>query len=608
MRSVFLALILLSASLTALAQVSIPNYEQERERILSLAVIDRLDALTASSVFDVSTPIGKYFYNSLYINTHLAENYYTLTSAERELLQRDYPEYFYEGEVLRSFVEDESAAFYDNIDAIIQRAESKHWPRIKRWATSMKVERLLDDGFNYSAIIAIKNIVDTAPDMTHVATLYDYALVVMYHDLAAAYYQLGDFPMSMAYCEKYGNYMQDDMFTQLDSQFCIARAKVKLHDLQSALDITYPILQASRKAGIYYIAIGAYALLSTANRELGHINQAEVLAKDGLAYITQQGLEADSNRFHLYYALAQIAIQRKDEAAVERYLSNMQAELTDLPPRAKNLQRFQRAKAEHALLQHQYKEAAHIYKTLFDNTLTLSSYQYRPEDFDDISAMLDNQQMRFLKQRASLEHAKSQYMTTLAIITSVLCALVLLLLWRILHQKKQLEQFSQLDQLTGIHNRWHAERLLAQSIKQADKTHSPLCIALLDIDHFRLINDEYGHEVGDAALKYFTKTIKYQLEDDDIFARHGGEEFLLVLKNTSLRHGESRIDAMRNVLVRQNIPGLSSAALLRFSCGLLEVRSKMPVSAIVSQCDALLYEAKRNGRNQTKSSECKDAG
>jgi diguanylate cyclase (GGDEF)-like protein len=153
------------------------------------------------------------------------------------------------------------------------------------------------------------------------------------------------------------------------------------------------------------------------------------------------------------------------------------------------------------------------------------------------------------------------------------------------------------DELTGSHNRRHLIKLIEHEKERTARLGSLFCLCLLDIDYFKRINDTYGHSAGDTVLREFAATVQRQIRESDSFGRYGGEEFLLMLPETSI--DEARALAER---VRKNIEGLAFTDLpglaVTVSLGIAEFRVEESISQTVARADEALYLAKSSGRNR----------
>jgi diguanylate cyclase (GGDEF)-like protein len=164
------------------------------------------------------------------------------------------------------------------------------------------------------------------------------------------------------------------------------------------------------------------------------------------------------------------------------------------------------------------------------------------------------------------------------------------------------EEEAALDPLTRIANRGRFDRVLVQMIDEARQIRTPLALGMIDIDHFKQINDVHGHPIGDRVLLCAAMWLGKGLRHTDFLARYGGEEFAVVLRDTRL----AEIDA-RMVLILNEISSRSfeydeggSTKTVRFtaSAGVAELTGTESAEALVKRADEALYQAKRNGRNR----------
>ncbi|RAI01810.1 diguanylate cyclase [Acuticoccus sediminis] len=155
------------------------------------------------------------------------------------------------------------------------------------------------------------------------------------------------------------------------------------------------------------------------------------------------------------------------------------------------------------------------------------------------------------------------------------------------------------DDLTGAVNRRFAMGRLADMLRQEEEDERFGCLAVLDLDHFKLINDRYGHNIGDLVLRDFTSRIQSQLRRTDCFGRLGGEEFGLVLPHTTIRQAQLLVERML-VIVRRSRPLIERPDMAyTFSAGIAAGRFGDSVADLYARADAALYAAKRSGRNCT---------
>ncbi len=167
-----------------------------------------------------------------------------------------------------------------------------------------------------------------------------------------------------------------------------------------------------------------------------------------------------------------------------------------------------------------------------------------------------------------------------------------------------LEQENSVDPLTGVYNRRFLERHLSEEVTRARKYVLPLSIILIDIDHFKLINDSYGHQAGDQVLASFANLLKRQLREPDILARYGGEEFMVVAPQTPHQNAVELAERLRmrieaNSLYLANTQDGTQKVHLTCSAGVASLEGELDsMEKLVHLADDNLYRAKSAGRNR----------
>ncbi|WP_373486801.1 GGDEF domain-containing protein [Blastomonas sp.] len=162
---------------------------------------------------------------------------------------------------------------------------------------------------------------------------------------------------------------------------------------------------------------------------------------------------------------------------------------------------------------------------------------------------------------------------------------------------------AQRDQLTGLPNRWAFEQQFSAAIIRAKERFEPLSVAFIDIDHFKSVNDTHGHEAGDRVLQLVAKHLDRFGRGNCHLARHGGEEFVIVLENTSTAEAKEQIDVVREDLAERSLVNRdngSSIGKVTFSAGIAAFNPSEPNRQVLRNADAALYEAKNSGRNQVR--------
>lgn len=171
---------------------------------------------------------------------------------------------------------------------------------------------------------------------------------------------------------------------------------------------------------------------------------------------------------------------------------------------------------------------------------------------------------------------------------------------RIEHLKSELELVNKLvreDQLTGALNRRGLDDALEREAARAERGGTPLCIALIDIDNFKKINDAFGHQVGDIVLVHLVAIIKETIRTNDLIGRYGGEEFLVLLPDSRLDEAVAVMGRVQRELARKPISWGKQQLLVTFSGGVAARNSGENEPSLVGRADKALYEAKRSGKD-----------
>jgi len=163
--------------------------------------------------------------------------------------------------------------------------------------------------------------------------------------------------------------------------------------------------------------------------------------------------------------------------------------------------------------------------------------------------------------------------------------------------EKELYSLSITDPLTGIYNRRYFQEKLEEEIERVRRGGGVFSVVMFDIDHFKTINDQFGHQVGDTVLKTLVKIVKDRIRRIDILARWGGEEFVLLLPNTTLENAKGLAEELRRKIETLWIPRVGKFTV---SFGVTEYRPQDDPDTLVFRADAALYEAKREGRNRVR--------
>ncbi|WP_319372200.1 GGDEF domain-containing protein [uncultured Ilyobacter sp.] len=159
---------------------------------------------------------------------------------------------------------------------------------------------------------------------------------------------------------------------------------------------------------------------------------------------------------------------------------------------------------------------------------------------------------------------------------------------------EKLKQLAHTDSLTGVYNRYEMINRFDLLKKISDRNDTPLSIIYFDIDYFKKINDTYGHLIGDSVLKELAPLISSNLREQDIFGRHGGDEFMIILPETDIKGAVTLAEKLRDKVERftfEKIPKLT------ISCGVAQHKRYETIDKTIKRSDDALYISKHKGRN-----------
>ncbi|MDO8273470.1 MAG: GGDEF domain-containing protein [Gammaproteobacteria bacterium] len=162
----------------------------------------------------------------------------------------------------------------------------------------------------------------------------------------------------------------------------------------------------------------------------------------------------------------------------------------------------------------------------------------------------------------------------------------------------ELKLLATIDPLTGALNRRSFNELFAQLQRSAEQHKTPLCMALLDLDDFKGVNDRQGHQAGDEALRLFSELCRREARKGDVFARFGGEEFVLLLPDTRLEDAQRLLERLLKAVAALEVRGPQGAFGFQASAGVSELRAGDTQDSFMQRADKALYRAKHLGRNR----------
>ncbi|MCH2056199.1 MAG: diguanylate cyclase [Thalassotalea sp.] len=164
---------------------------------------------------------------------------------------------------------------------------------------------------------------------------------------------------------------------------------------------------------------------------------------------------------------------------------------------------------------------------------------------------------------------------------------------------KELALLSQTDGLTKLFNRMHWERCLRAEFKRWTRSKNPSCLVMIDIDHFKKINDEYGHVVGDETIRHISALIREQVRETDVSGRYGGEEFAILLSDTTLDNAHVFAERLRQTVEASVVKYNDIDLKYTISAGVSEINEAISTYEAWIECaDSALYRSKEGGRNR----------
>lgn len=169
---------------------------------------------------------------------------------------------------------------------------------------------------------------------------------------------------------------------------------------------------------------------------------------------------------------------------------------------------------------------------------------------------------------------------------------------KLLEARDALEHQAKHDPLTGIFNRRAILERLAQEIARAARDGSSLSVGMLDLDHFKAVNDSLGHQAGDEVLIAFASRVQAGLRCYDSLGRYGGEEFFVIAPGSEGRAEEGLYERLRASVAAEPVPTKSGAVAITVSVGVAAGTGRATVDGLLAAADAALYEAKASGRNR----------
>jgi len=232
-----------------------------------------------------------------------------------------------------------------------------------------------------------------------------------------------------------------------------------------------------------------------------------------------------------------------------------------------------------------YKNCGDFQKALYHSEMLFTEYRQLHNDAQNqtIQSLVARHQLETMQKDAEIYRLKNNSLQA-----------------EIKSQQKARESLQQIavrDHLTGLHNRYYFFELAEASFQKAVTNSPALSIIMVDLDNFKNVNDEYGHVIGDIVLKKVAETLLAGLRSNDVVARYGGDEFIILLSGASNFHAEEVAERLRRITAAQCYDVEDCQVKLSCSVGIAHYDSAadLTLEGMIRQADTAMYEAKQSG-------------
>ncbi len=355
----------------------------------------------------------------------------------------------------------------------------------------------------------------------------------------------------------------------------------------------------------------ADARLCEARIELSELNQAQISCSSALKTFLASNFADEAKEIQGLLARIQLA-----QGHPEKALSTLNVVLDhngeDMQPRRVASYYESRARTNAAL--HNYRDAygdlseyvrRYILSNDADRTRQTAALRARFETDREIERNALLKRELEVSQEQSQRQAQQLRWNAVAAASGVaVIALLVYFLISNLRFRQELVRLARQDGLTGLPNRRRTAELASAALEEAVARDQPLTIAIIDMDHFKFINDHCGHATGDHVLKEFARMSRESLRDTDVMGRWGGEEFLLIMPNADIEVAIATLERLRTRVFGIRLPASGAGLRVSLSAGLaLHGKHVRSLDELIARADAALYVAKNEGRDLVRVSD-----
>ncbi len=437
----------------------------------------------------------------------------------------------------------------------------------------------------------------------------DHEIETLMFSIAVAYRRVGDFAKAERYFTSAIARMQDrqdweflaNNYIQLGFLHAESEAPDKAQAaFRQAIDIArkhadpYSLNSARLGLAETQITLGESdaALETLAQARAGFVNAQDTSSDDQLLILTGQALARQGEHAPAlaHYKMAVPLVQRNGN---DRYLAQIYKLTAD----------SQEALGQAGTALEDYKRYADLQMKL-QGKMRLEQSRMLEYEYEIRRRDLENRQLRAdarvrQQQVFALERVRHWQALSL-VLAGLFVALLGLLAWRQWKKSRRLRKLTMTDPLTSVASRIGIEREIETAIDQATRTGSPLSLLMLDLDHFKPINDRFGHATGDRVLRDVAATWHAQLRGRDPLGRIGGEEFVVVCQDTSLEQALLVAARLREALHALRFDDVDTSLQVSVSIGAASYKQGETREALLASADAALYRAKQRGRDRTE--------